>query len=172
MCGLLSARNFLNALAFRTFCSTQYIRHGGNPFYTPEPDVCHELIGHVPLLADENFADFTQEVGLASLGASDEEIVRLANIYWFTIEFGLIKGRPDKDGKRSVKVMGAGILSSFGEMEWAASDSPSEESREMGGIARDYPEMKKPKIVSFDPRAAAEQPYPITTYSFFTMSMY
>jgi len=162
--GLLSARDFLNALAFRVFCSTQYIRHGGNPFYTPEPDVCHELIGHVPLLADKHFADFTQEVGLASLGASDDEIVKLASIYWFTVEFGLVKSRPDKDGNREIRVMGAGILSSFGEMEWSASDVVSEETRKMGGIARDYPDLKNPKIVEFDPRAAAEQPYPITTY--------
>ncbi|CAD7967821.1 unnamed protein product [Amoebophrya sp. A25] len=157
--GLLSARDFLNALAFRTFCSTQYIRHGGNPFYTPEPDICHELIGHVPLLADPDFADFTQRVGLASLGASDEEIVKLASIYWFTVEFGLVRGQ---DGK--VKAMGAGILSSFGEMEWAAAEKPSEECRISGGIARDYPDLMNPKVVDFDPRAAAVQPYPITTY--------
>ena len=70
---------------------------------------------HVPLLADPNFADFTQEVGLASLGASDEEISRLASIYWFTVEFGLVKSTPDPaTGAQSIKVMGAGILSSFG----------------------------------------------------------
>lgn len=168
VCGLLSARDFLNALAFRTFCSTQYIRHGGNPFYTPEPDSCHELIGHVPLLADPHFAEFTQKVGLASLGASDEAIVRLANIYWFTVEFGLVRSPepaasrgPDDSG---VRVMGAGILSSFGEMEWSAAPAPSAECREMGGIARDYPALTRPELRNFDPSAAAEQPYPITTY--------
>lgn len=162
--GLLSARDFLNALAFRTFCSTQYIRHGANPFYTPEPDICHELLGHVPLLADSNFAEFTQEVGLASLGASDEEIVKLASIYWFTVEFGLIKSRADANGEQTIKVMGAGILSSFGEMEWSAAAHPSEECRKMGGIARDYPGLLNPKLMNFDARAAAVQPYPITTY--------
>merc|ERR1712232_624075 len=115
--------------AFRVFHSTQYIRHHSKPFYTPEPDVCHELLGHVPLFANPDFADFSQTIGLASLGATDEQIDGLATLYWFTVEFGVLRVA---DG--SVKAYGAGVLSSFGEIEWACSDHPSLECRESGGL--------------------------------------
>lgn len=132
--GILSQREFLNALAHRVFFSTQYIRHHKTPEYTPEPDIVHEVVGHIPMFADPVVADISHEIGLLSMGASDEQLRRLGNLYWFTIEFGACK----ENGK--MKGYGAGIASSIGECEhFLSKNSRFEYFDPFRDCTREYP---------------------------------
>jgi phenylalanine-4-hydroxylase len=110
--GLVEPRVFLESLARGVFLSTQYIRHHSTPLYTPEPDVAHEIIGHAVTLASAPLAELNRLVGCAvKRTTSTEGMERLARVYWFTIEFGVLL----EEG--TVKAYGTGLLSSAGELE-------------------------------------------------------
>jgi phenylalanine-4-hydroxylase len=110
--GLVPLREFYADLGARTFNSTQYLRHPSQPLYTPEPDIIHEVIGHANMLASPRFAAITEAAGQASLRLeSDDAMQFVADVFWFSIEFGVIA----EDGE--TKAYGAGILSSYGEMD-------------------------------------------------------
>ncbi|HEX8288287.1 MAG TPA: phenylalanine 4-monooxygenase [Pyrinomonadaceae bacterium] len=115
--GLVETRGFLSWLSFRTMLSTQYIRHHSRPEYTPEPDIVHESIGHIPMFTNRDFADFSQFIGHGAKIATDEQLEELGRLYWFTVEFGLI----EEDG--DIRAYGAGLLSSYGELENAFTDN-------------------------------------------------
>jgi phenylalanine-4-hydroxylase len=110
--GLVSTRRFYGSLGDRCFLATQYIRHHSAPFYTPEPDVVHELIGHCNTLASPVFADLYQHAGLASRRAdSDIALEFFSRVWWFTLEFGVVY-----EGSE-LRTYGAGLLSSYGELD-------------------------------------------------------
>ncbi len=111
--GLVETRAFLSWLSFRTMLSTQYIRHHSKPEYTPEPDIVHEAIGHIPTFTNKNFSDYSQFIGHGARIANDRQLEELGRLYWFTVEFGL----KEEDG--DIKAYGAGLLSSVGELEHA-----------------------------------------------------
>jgi phenylalanine-4-hydroxylase len=110
--GLVPTRTFYAALAERRFLATQYIRHHSVPFYTPEPDVVHELVGHANMLASPLFAALYQAAGRASRRAhTDAALEFFSKVFWFSLEFGVLWERGE------LRTYGAGLLSSFGELD-------------------------------------------------------
>ena len=110
--GLVQPRVFLESLADGVFLCTQYIRHHSTPLYTPEPDVVHEIVGHGVTLACEPLAELNRLFGEAvKRTESSAALNRLSRVYWFTIEFGVLR----ENGE--LKAYGTGLLSSAGEME-------------------------------------------------------
>jgi phenylalanine-4-hydroxylase len=137
--GLVETRGFLSWLSYRTMLCTQYIRHTSRPEYTPEPDIVHEAIGHIPNFTNMDFADFSQVIGHGARIATDEQLEELGRLYWFTVEFGLVQEGDE------VKAFGAGLLSSFGELEHAFTDAVERrpfDLKEVINQTYDYSEMQ------------------------------
>jgi phenylalanine-4-hydroxylase len=109
--GALPYRTFYEYIAERGFPVTQFIRHGSHPEFTPEPDMIHDCLGHVPPLMNRDYAELLTLIGKAVATTNrGDQVLALKRFSWFSIEFGLIEEGSD------TKVFGAGILSSTGEI--------------------------------------------------------
>lgn len=136
---LIDFTSFFKLLATRQFPAATFIRNREEMDYLQEPDIFHEVFGHTPLLTDYRFAAFSEAYGKAGLAADKRDHAMLARLFWFTVEFGLLK---TKQGLRSY---GAGIVSSPGELVYA--------------LESDVPERKR-----LDPVDALRTPYRIDIY--------
>lgn len=115
--GLVPDRLFFDHLANRRFVAGRFLRTPDQIDYLSEPDIFHDVFGHVPLLANPAFADYMQAYGQGGLRADGlGAIDRLARLYWYTVEFGLVRQGDD------LKLYGAGIVSSHGESIYALDD--------------------------------------------------
>lgn len=112
--GALPYRTFYEYIAERGFPVTQFIRHGSHPEFTPEPDMIHDCLGHVPPLMNRDYAELLTLVGKAvATTTRGDQVLALKRFSWFSIEFGLM----EEEGE--TKVFGAGILSSTGEIPFS-----------------------------------------------------
>jgi phenylalanine-4-hydroxylase len=115
--GLIPSRPFFQMLADRQFPAGTFIRSREQLDYLEEPDIFHDVFGHVPLLTNPAYADYMNEYGRIGLEAIERKGVKfLARLNWYTIEFGLIR-KPE-----GIRIYGAGIVSSFGEAKYVATD--------------------------------------------------
>jgi phenylalanine-4-hydroxylase len=109
--GFLPPDAFFEMLAARQFPTTTYLRTRESLEYTPEPDIFHDVFGHVPMHAHPVFADFLQQYGRVCLGLMQDKdkLERMGRLFWFTVEFGVIRQ------KGTIKLYGSGLISSHGE---------------------------------------------------------
>jgi len=115
--GPIAYRIFYAYIAERGFPCTQFIRHGSKPEFTPEPDMVHDCLGHVPPLVNHDYAELLTMIGKAAVrAASGDHVLALKRLSWFSIEFGLIKEAGE------TRIFGAGILSSTGEIPFSLSN--------------------------------------------------
>jgi phenylalanine-4-hydroxylase len=128
----IPANLFFALLAERQFPATAWIRRRDQLDYLPEPDMFHDVIGHMPMLTDPIFADYMQEFGKAGLHAEAVGMLdAIQRLYWFTVEFGLVQT------KSGIKIYGSGILSSMGESIYALeSPKPHRLRFDMGRVMR------------------------------------
>ncbi|MCM2343656.1 MAG: phenylalanine 4-monooxygenase [Alphaproteobacteria bacterium] len=115
--GLIPSRPFFDMLSNRQFPAGNFIRKPEQLDYLEEPDIFHDVFGHIPLLTNPAYADYMHAYGCAGDNAiANKGVKYLARLNWWTIEFGLIKNQGD------IKIFGAGICSSYGESRYVAED--------------------------------------------------
>ncbi len=119
--GIISEPDFFELLSQKRFPATTWLRKLNELDYLPEPDMFHDVFGHVPLLIEPKFSTFFEEFGKLGVKykCDPQTVQMLGRIYWFTIEFGLIKS------KNELKIYGAGILSSHGESKYSVGNQPA-----------------------------------------------
>ncbi|KGY06972.1 phenylalanine 4-monooxygenase [Vibrio sinaloensis] len=128
---LINFDRFFALLADRKFPVATFLRSREEFDYLQEPDFFHEIFGHCAMLTNPQFAEFTQTYGMLGKEASAKERVYLARLYWFTVEFGLVR----ENGQ--LKIYGGGILSSPGETNYALKDAkPLRESFDIHTVLR------------------------------------
>jgi phenylalanine-4-hydroxylase len=113
---LINFGEFFRLLANKQFPVATFIRSKDEFDYLQEPDIFHEVFGHCPLLTNPAFAHFTHTYGKLGLAASKEDRIYLARLYWFTVEFGLVRSKANPE---TLEIYGGGILSSPGETLYA-----------------------------------------------------
>lgn len=118
--GFVPPEEFFKMLSERRFPVGHFIRDSKDLNYTPAPDVFHDLYGHIPFLANKDYADFCQKIGKLGLKYLNQPaaIEALQRLFWFTAEFALIKTN------KGIRIFGAGIASSISECEYALSEKP------------------------------------------------
>ncbi|MEP1929932.1 MAG: phenylalanine 4-monooxygenase [Paracoccaceae bacterium] len=114
---LIGFEQFFRMLSERTFPAASFIRSREDFDYIEEPDIFHEIYGHTPLLSDSRFARFSQAIGKVGLACEKADYSWLIRLYWFTIEFGLIRQGPD------IKALGSGLASSPTELAYSVRDT-------------------------------------------------
>ena len=111
--GFLPPDAFFEMLAARQFPTTTWLRSRDSLEYTPEPDIFHDVLGHVPMHAHPVFADFLQQYGKVCARLTDKDkLERMGRLFWFTVEFGVIR----QNGR--IKLYGSGLISSHGESNY------------------------------------------------------
>jgi phenylalanine-4-hydroxylase len=119
--GIINEEDFFSLLSQKKFPATTWLRKFSQLDYLPEPDMFHDVFAHVPLLSNAKFCEFFQTIGL--LGVEHRQfpdvLAMLGRLYWFTVEFGLIRS------DEKLKIYGAGILSSHGETKFSVSNEPT-----------------------------------------------
>ena len=117
--GFLPADAFFEMLGARRFPTTTWIRGRDSMEYTPEPDIFHDVFGHVPMHAHPVFGSFLQHYGQVCAGLTDPEALeRMGRLFWFTVEFGVMHQAGE------VKVYGSGLISSHGECTHVVNGGP------------------------------------------------